>query len=132
MGCLLIPAIIGLLTCIDVVIVRLFQRRHASKKWWGALVFVWLLGAGVGIWSSFFEWHPSPTLRVFGFPLVLAILRWEGSPGNENWVDYVSSIPHLVIGGNMLLLALLASYPVGLVFWLWGRRASVREKAEGT
>ncbi|HXG12143.1 MAG TPA: hypothetical protein VNK04_20480 [Gemmataceae bacterium] len=124
MGCLLIPAVIVLLAWANGVIVRLFQRRHAGPAWWTILSIAWLSGAVVGVWGGFFfEYQPSPRLRVLGAPVPAAFLRWEGPPGEERWIDFITPDPLLFAGSNAVILALLAACPVGAVFWLWGWQA---------
>src|ERR1700722_3102841 len=73
MGVLLIPAVIALLVWANIVIVRLFLQRHAAPVWWMTLSVAWLAGAGLGVWGGFFfEYQPSPRLRVFGAPVPAA------------------------------------------------------------
>lgn len=69
------------------------------------------------MWSGFFfEYQPSPKLRVFGAPVPGAFLHLEGRPGEEQWVDFITPAPMLFAGSNIVILALLAGLPVGLVF----------------
>jgi hypothetical protein len=83
-----------------------------------------LAGAALGLWASFrFEYQPSPRLRILGAPMPLAFFHWEGPPGQEDWCDYVTHTPLLTIGSNVLILALLAACPLGMVRWLVRRRA---------
>jgi hypothetical protein len=120
MGYLFILAVVALLGWVNVATVRLIRREQARAGWWVALVVAGLVGAGMGVWGGFFfEYQPSPRLRVFGAPVPAAFLHWEGPPGEEDWVDFVTPAPALFAGSNVLLLALLAACPIGLVFWLW-------------
>jgi hypothetical protein len=122
MGCLLIPIVIALLAWANVAIVRLLHRRHGGLVWWVALSIAWLAGAALGVWGGFFfEYQPSPRLRVFGAPVPAAFFHWEGPPGEEQWVDFITPVPLLIAGSNVVILALLAACPVGLVGWLRDR-----------
>lgn len=119
MGCLLIPAAIALLAFADVAIVRMFQRRHAAAWWWVALASAWLVGAALGVWSGFFfEYQATPRLRVFGAPVPAGCFHWEGPPGKEQWVDFITPAPVLFAASNIVILALLVGCPVGVVFLL--------------
>src|SRR4051794_19721681 len=101
MGCLLIPALIGLLALADAVIVRMLRQRGAGVGWWSALSAAWLAGAALGVWGGFFfEYQPSPRLRVFGAPVPAAFFHWEGPPGEEQWVDFVTPAPALFAASN--------------------------------
>jgi hypothetical protein len=116
---LLIFAAVVLLAFADAGIVRLFRRRQAGRGWWCALAVAWLIGAGLGVRGGFFyEYRPSPVLRVIGAPVPGAFLYWEGPPGEEQWVDFITPAPVLFAGSNIAILALLAGLPVGLVFLL--------------
>jgi hypothetical protein len=124
MGCLFIPVVIALLTAADILIVRRFQRRHAAMGWWIALSIAWGTGTALGIWGGFFfEYQLSPRLRVFGAPVPAAFFHWEGPPGQEDWVDFITPAPLLFAASNVPILALLAACPIGLAFWVRSRRA---------
>ena len=126
MACLLITLIVAVLALANAAVVRQLQRRHAGRWWWAALFVAWLAGAALGGWGFFFvEYQPSPRLRVVGAPLPAASFLLEGPPGEEQWVDYVTPAAPLLAAANVLILALLAGCPVGLVFWLvrWAGRA---------
>jgi hypothetical protein len=124
MGCLLILVLIAILALANVATVRLLQRRQASAGWWAALSITWLAGAALGVWGGFFfEYQPSPQLRVFGAPVPAGVFHWEGPPGEEQWIDFVTPAPLLFAGSNVPIMALLAACPVGLVFWVWSWRA---------
>jgi hypothetical protein len=120
MGCLLIPVLVGLLALANVATVRLLRRQQAGAGWWVGLGIAWLAGAALGIWSGFFfEYQPSPRLRVFGAPVPAAFFHWEGPPGEEQWIDFITPEPLLFAGSNVPILALLVASPLGLVFWVW-------------
>ncbi len=117
MGCLLIPVLVGLLALANVVTVRLFRRREAGVGWWIALSLAWLAGAALGVWGGFFlEYQPSPRLRVFGAPVPAAFFHWEGPPGEEQWVDFITPVLLLFAGSNVPIMALLVACLIGLVF----------------
>jgi hypothetical protein len=126
MGCLLIPVLVGLLTLGNVVTVRLFRRREAGVGWWVALATTWFAGTALGVWGGFFfEYQPSPRLRVFGAPVPAAFFHWEGPPGEEQRVDFITPAPLLFAGTNVPIMGLLVACPIGLVFWVCSWR--VRE-----
>jgi hypothetical protein len=82
----------------------------------------WLAGASLGVWSGFFfEYQATPRLRVVGAPVPAAFFHWEGPPGQEQWIDFITPAPLLFASSNVVILSLLAACPVGLVFWLCGR-----------
>jgi hypothetical protein len=129
MACLLIPVVLALLAAGNVAIVRLFRLRQAGPGWWTALAVAWLFGAALGTWGGFFfEYWASPRLRVVGAPVPAAVWHLEGRPGDEQWVDFVTPAPLLFAGSNVPILALLAGWPIGLVFWPW---RCVRMRARG-
>jgi hypothetical protein len=124
MGCLLIPVALVALALANVVTVRSLRRRQAGAGWWVALAIAWLAGAAVGLWGGFFfEYQPSPRLRVFGAPVPAAFFHWEGPPGEEQWVDFITPAPLLFAGSNVPIMALLCGCPVGAMFWVWNWRA---------
>jgi hypothetical protein len=110
---LLIFAVTFLLAFADAGIVRLFRRRRAGRSWWCALAVAWLVGAWGGF---FFEYRPTPVLRVFGAPVPGVFLHWEGPLGEERWVDFNHPGSGVFAGSNIVILALLAVLSVGLVF----------------
>jgi hypothetical protein len=116
--CVLIFAgALGLLAWANVALVRLYLRRRAGWGWWVALSAAWLTGGALGVWGGFFfEYQPTPTLRVIGAPVPAAFHHWEGPPGEEQWVDFITPAPALYAASNIALLGLLAGCPVGLVF----------------
>lgn len=119
MGPLLILLILGLLAWSNVAIVQQFRKRRAGATWWVALSAAWLIGAALGVRSTFFfEYSVSPRVRVIGAPVPAATFLLEGPPGEEQWVDYVAPAP--LVLSNILLIALLLACPVGLLFWLCG------------
>jgi hypothetical protein len=121
----LIPIVIGLLAYSNVLIVRLFDRRKAGIGWWKALTFAWLAGAGLGVWSTFFfEYQPSPKLKVLGAPVPAVFFQLEGSPGNEDWVDFPAPLFAL---SNIPILGLLMPWSVATLFLIY--RGSLRESA---
>jgi hypothetical protein len=121
MGGLLILAIVAVLLLANGAAVRLVRRRAEARRWWWAFAVAWLVGAASGVWSGFFlEYQPKPGLRVFGAPFPGGILKWEGPPGEERWVDYVTPFPLLVAGSNIAILGLLAGLPVVLAFFVVG------------
>jgi hypothetical protein len=120
----ILPVLVALLALTNMAIVRLLRRRQASAGWWAAIGVAWLVGAALGVWGGFFfEYQPEPRLRVFGAPVPAAFFHWEGPPGEEQWIDFVTPAPLLFAGSNVPILALLTACPVGLVFWVWSRRA---------
>jgi hypothetical protein len=124
MGSLLILVLAGLLAWANVATVQLLRRRAAGARWWLALLVAWLAGAALGVWGGFFfEYQPSPRLRVFGAPVPVGFFHWEGPPGEEQWVDFVPAAPLLLATSNIPIMALLLACPIGLAFWVWSWRA---------
>ena len=110
---LLILVVCILLALANAGIVSRFRRRRAGRGWWCLLAVAWLAGAGLGVWGGFFfEYRPTPVLRVFGAPVPGAFLHWEGPPGEEQWVDFITPAPLLFAGSNIVILGLLAGIPV--------------------
>jgi hypothetical protein len=133
MECLLMPVVIAVLAYANRVIVRQLLRRQAGRGWWLVLFGAWVVGAAVGVWSTFsFEYRLSPNTRVLGAPMPMAAFHLEGPPGEEQWADYVNALLPLVICENGVTLALLASFPVSLTFWLWSRNAKRGVSHTGT
>ena len=119
MAGLLIFGVISVLGLANAAVVRLLRVRGAGRVWWRVLAVAWLAGAGLGFWLAlFFEYRPTPDLRVFGAPVPGAFLHWEGPPGEERWVDFITPFPLLFAGSNILVLALLAGLPIAYVFLL--------------
>ena len=118
MGCLFILLIVGLLLWANIATVQMFTRRQAKAIWWIGLAVAWAVGAGLGVWSGFFfEYQASATLRVFGFPVPAAFFHYEGPPGQEQWIDFITPAPLLFAGSNIFIVGMLAACPVGLAFW---------------
>lgn len=115
MGFLLILLVVALLAYVNVVTVRSLRRRRAGPSWWAVLVSAWASGAALGVWGGFFfEYQPLPDLRVVGAPIPAAFFHWEGPPGEEQWVDFITPAPLLFASSNVVIIALLAACPVGL------------------
>ena len=130
MGVVLIVSVVALLAYGNVAAVRSFLTRRAGSTWWGVLAAAWSAGAALGVWSGFyFEYRPEPTLRVFGAPIPAAFLHWEGTPGQEQWVDFITQAPLLFAGSNIVILALLFACLVGLAFRLHRRMLTKPEGA---
>lgn len=119
MGFLLIFVFIGLLGWANLVAVRLLRSCVAGPGWWASLVLLWIGGAAVGYWGGFFfEYQPSPRLRVLGAPIPAAFLHLEGPPGDEQWIDFITPAPLLFAGSNVIIVALLLACPLLPAFWL--------------
>jgi hypothetical protein len=78
----------------------LAEGRNPNTDWL-ALMPVLLFGLG---------------FMIFGAPIPAAFFHWEGPPGKEQWVDFITPAPLLFAGSNVVILALLAAIPVGLAF----------------
>ena len=48
----------------------------------------------------------------------VALFHWEGPPGEEGWVDFVTPAPCLFAASNVAILALVGGCSVQLIFWL--------------
>lgn len=78
MGCLHIIALVALAAWADTATVRGLVRNHAGFPWWIALAVLTFLGTAGGIWCGFYcEYHVSPVLRVFSFPVPAAFFHLE-------------------------------------------------------
>lgn len=77
----------------------------------------------MGIWFGFFfEYQPSPQLRVMGCPVPVACFALEKSAaGEEHWADFVAPepLPLFFAASNVLLLIFVSVYPVWLANTLW-------------
>lgn len=113
---------------INAMTVRAFLRQQAGMGWWVSLAIAWLVGAAAGFWSGvYYEYQPSPTLRVFGAPVPHAYFHLEGPPGEEKWMDYITEAPVFFAGSNVFIMAVVAACPIGLIYairCLIGRRSS--------
>ena len=119
MGFLVIIAAVAPIAYANLAIVRSFKRGQATLSWWGVLVAAWAVGSAVGIWSGFFfEYRPESRLRVLGAPVPAAVFHWEGPPGEEQWIDFITPAPLLFAGLNVVILALSVACLVGLAFRL--------------
>src|SRR5438105_5969094 len=113
----LFVVIVWLLAWANLATVQMLARRHAKARWWISLALAWAIGAAIGVWSGFFfEYQACPTLRVFGFPVPAGFFHWEGPPGQEQWIDYITPAPMLFAGSNIFIAGTLAACPVGLAF----------------
>ena len=109
MKILLVITILILLGFANAWVAKLLLRCESGCNWWIALCMAWLAGAACGVWSGFFfEYRPSPQLRIQGVPVPVVAFHWEGPPGNEHWVDFVSPAALLFALSNVVLIALLA------------------------
>src|SRR5690349_8162976 len=99
MGFLLILCVVALLAFGNAMAVRSFLARRAGAPWWVAMAAAWAAGGALGVWSGFFfEYRPVPKLRVAGAPIPAAFFHWEGPPGQEQWVDFITPAPLLFAG----------------------------------
>jgi hypothetical protein len=120
---LFVLGVVSLLAYLNLLIIRSFRRRSVGPGWWTMLIIAWAAGSALGfVGGFFFEYQPSPHLRVAGAPVPGAFFRWEGPPGEEQWVDYITPAPLLCAGSNVAIIGLLAACPIGLAFWLQRRR----------
>jgi hypothetical protein len=130
MGFLLIILTVALLGYVNLAIVRSFRQRRAALPWWGVLVAAWMVGSALGFWSGFFlEYRPLSKLRVAGAPIPAAFFHWEGPPGEEQWIDFITPVPLLFAGSNVLIVGLLTACPVGLAYWFFRRPFAPAESA---
>jgi hypothetical protein len=130
MGFLLIILTVALLGFVNLAIVRSFRQRREALSWWGVLVAAWAVGSALGFWSGFFlEYRPSSKLRVAGAPIPVAFFHWEGQPGEERWIDFITPVPLLFAGSNVVVIGLLAACPVGLAYRFFRRPFAPAESA---
>jgi hypothetical protein len=123
MGLLTILAVVIALGWANWIATRSLRLQAAGWGWWIAVLLGWICGTIVGVWGGFFlEYQAGPTLRLFGAPIPTAVFHFEGLPGQEHWVDFVTPAPTLIAATDVLLITLLSGSLVGLVFWLCGKR----------
>jgi hypothetical protein len=123
MGAMLIVILGALIAWANVAAIRSLREHRAGARWWYAAAALWAAGALAGVWGGFFaEYQPSPRLRVYGAPVPVGLAVWEGTPGEERWVGFVSSAPHFFAALNVPLVALLAGSVIGPAYWLARRR----------
>jgi hypothetical protein len=107
------------------LVIRMLRRRRAGFRWWVALAIASLFGAILGIWCGLeFEYRPSQTVRVLGFPMPIAVFHLEGGGADEQWIDFVSPFPVVNAIGNAFFILFLSAIPVGLAFLLSNRSPS--------
>lgn len=129
MGPLLIILGIVLLAWWNRAIVRRLRREATQALWSWGLAAAWLMRGALGSWSSLFlKYQPFAELRIFGAPLPIVALHGEGPRGQEQWVDFVSPWPWLLLAANVLIVALLAGGVVGLLFWGSRHRAATQDR----
>lgn len=130
---LILVVVVVLLALANLATVLSLQRWKAGPGWWVALWMAWLIGAAVGVWSGFyFEYQPSPHLRVFGAPVPAVFFQLEEGPaGEEQWIDFITPAPLLYAGSNVPILTMLTAGPVGILFWVRSRNER-RRMTQGT
>lgn len=127
----IIFVVICILLYVNVWVLYDLCERRVSLRWWLLLLLMWTAGTGCGVYGAiFFEYQPSPTLRVIGAPIPGALFRLEGPPGAQQWADYVFPNPLLTLFANVVLPPLFVGGLFGLVFWWTHRRRSAPLPAE--
>ena len=121
MGPIILTAVLALLGWLAFLAVRSLKRRGVRPTWYVALVGCLIIGFALGIWFGFyFEYRPSPRLRVVGCPVPVVCFALEKyADGQEYWTDYVPPAPLLFAMSNVLLFSFVSVYPVWLVNTLW-------------
>jgi hypothetical protein len=93
---------------------RRLRRSHATVSWWLAFGALIITGIALGVWFAFFfEYQPTATLRVLGFPLPLVIFAWE----EDHWTDFVPRseiMTYSVCAANVLATIAMVLLPAFL------------------
>jgi hypothetical protein len=93
-------------------------KHRAGSREWLVLVALILSGAALGYWLTFeFSYHVSPTLRIHGFPIPVAIFQLESG----GWVDFITPMPWLIAFLDLMFSALLATAPMAFRCWRYRR-----------
>ncbi len=133
MGPIIIIVALALLGWLSVVAVRSLRVRGIGWPWWSALGICLAAGFALGVWFGFFfEYQPSPRLRILGCPVpVVAFALEKSADGEEHWTDFVTPAPLLFAASNVLLFSFVSIYPVWLAntLWRWVRRRRKMPKA---
>lgn len=121
MGPIIVTVVLALLGGVSFVAVRSLKRRTVGLMWWTALVGCLVAGFALGVWLGFyFEYQPSPRLRIIGCPVpVVAFALEKSADGEERWTDFVTPAPLLFAASNVFLFSVVSVYPVWLVNTLW-------------
>lgn len=140
MGPIIIIAVLALLGWLSVSAVRSLLARGVGFPWWAILVSCVIVGFCLGVWFGFFfEYQPSPRLRVIGCPVpVVCFVLETSADGKEQWTDFITPAPLLFAASNVLLWAFVSVYPAWLANTLWrfvgrrgvGRRVAVEPELE--
>lgn len=121
MGPLILIAVLALLGWLGLCAVRSLWAHRVGWPWWTALAVCLAIGFSLGVWFGFFfEYQPSPRLRIISCPVpVVAFALETDADGKECWTDFVSPVPELFAMSNVVLFSLVSVYPVWLanVFW---------------
>ena len=118
MGPIILIVVLALLGWLAVIAVRSLRARGVGWPWWAALVGCVVAGFALGVWFGFcFEYQPSSTFRVIGFPLPSAcFVHKTDVDGVERWIDY-PSLPNAL--ADILLFSSISIYSIWLVNTLW-------------
>jgi hypothetical protein len=121
MGPIILIIILALLGWLALSAVRSLWARSVGWPWWISLAACLVIGIASGIWFGFFfEYCPSPRLRVMGCPVPVACFALEkGADGEERWTDFVTPVPLLFATSNVVLFSLVSVYPVWVAHSLW-------------
>jgi hypothetical protein len=132
MKLLLLLVVFGLLALLALTAIRSLKRRGVGRAWWATLFVCVVGGLVLGVWLNFLGYEAKPKTWVIGFPVAAAVFVWEkfGNGDEEHLVDYVAPAPltFLILASNVVMLSLVAVYPVWLANTLW--RFLHRNKAE--
>lgn len=100
---------------------RRLRRGDLGRGWWVSFTCLCILGLVVGWWMLHFEYRLSPTLRVVGVPLAIAVFQLE----DGNWTDFIPNLQILIAVADVIVGVALCLLPLRLAAWLARRRSSM-------
>ena len=92
---------------------RALGRMDVPPAWWKKAWLSLAVGAGLGVWFAFFtNYHPSPTVRLEGFPIPLVIHRFADGKWTDTPLPQVERTASLLV--DLLAGLALAWLPLKL------------------
>lgn len=117
MAILLIPFAIAAFGWAAFVAYGSLQRRSAPRGWFAAFFALMAVGDCIGVYFGFFFFYlAAPTVRVYSFPIPAAFHVLESyDDGTQQWVDFITPVPILFAGSNVIIFACAMVLPLWLV-----------------
>jgi hypothetical protein len=132
LACFAVILLMGLCIWVNVATARAISVPGRSWLWCIAWTFLLVGGLVAGAWCGFFlEYHVGDRLRIYGFPMAVAIFRLE----DGSWIDYVYPAPlgYLIALLDVVIIAFVSPLPVSiacLASWILRRRKSLTMQTE--